>query len=82
MKENSNKKLRVENRVGRWRLCNITFTDCDELLDFLINEMLQASDFYEENIINVVKNLEMRNFYTFKRLSNTVTSLKSMTYFN
>ena len=66
MKENSNKKLRIEIGVGRWRLCNITFTDCDELIDFLIQEMLQDFDFFVVNIVDVVKNHGMRNFFTFK----------------
>ena len=43
--------------------CSIFFKKCFKILISL-----------GVNIVDVVKKLEMRNFYTFKRLSNTVTT--------
>ena len=39
------------------------FTNRDKLLNFVKDEMLQDSDFFEELIVEVAKKYEMKNFY-------------------
>ena len=52
--------------VVRWRLCIIAVTDCDKLLHFLKDEMIQDSEFFVKKIVDVVKKHKMRNVYFFK----------------
>ena len=56
------KKLCIETKMARWRLCNIGFTIGEKLLNFLNDEMLQTCDFLGDNIADTIKNHEMRNF--------------------
>ena len=39
------------------------FTNCDKLLNFVKDEILQDSDFFEERVVDVVKKHEMKSFY-------------------
>ena len=57
------------------------FTNCDKLLSFVKDEVLQDSDFFEERIVEVVKNHEMKSFYV-QVIVKHYDYQESMTYFN
>ena len=57
------KKLNIETKMARWRLCIINFTNSDKLLNFIEDKILQNCDFLKRIITDAVKNHEMRSFY-------------------
>ena len=57
------KKLCIETKMARWRLCIINFTNSDKLLNFIEDKILQNCDFLKRIIADAVKNHEMRSVY-------------------